>query len=697
MKRRYKKYVAGLLAGVLAGLEAFPAVVLAGPASVDVDEAMYVNLDYYGQISQACVVKGCSLNGLREFTDYGTYQNVENMSTSDVPVIQGDQVQWKLSNPDSERFYYQCEMDASQIQLPWTFDLSYKLNGVPADGEDLAGASGLVEIHIQAQPNEKALEYYRNNMILMVLVPVDLSQCLSLDAPGAQIQNIGDSSAAVFTALPGEEGDYTVRIGSDSFETTGVILAMVPGTLKDLEHIQDLKEAKDTWEEAGDQFYDSLDQMAQAIEDMESGVSQALQGAKDAEGVRENWSAVRDEILAGNDQTLESLGKVSGQMEAMVPHLQTAKDAAETLHEYMGQAVDVLEEMDEPLSKLYTRLSHIQKHTDTLSGEIPQIRNLMLELVELDTQLQANEQLILSSQASLEEALELAEMEYTEEEDEQEEALPEEEPEDSEDSREIDRASASQARASLSPHQTPLVGAAMDQAQVLDTLSQKIALLTQLSEESGKLASTLSGLSEDLSEGAEYSKYLVDSLDVLLLDTVDLYHHLEEDYPDLQQSLTDSQTLVDQTAQALDSAVSTMTVLQNTLKETSPQLDQSLKNTLQGTMALLDQSLSVLDSTRSMRQAGRTMKEVLDQELDRYETENRFLFMDPSASKASFTSEKNQEPRTLQILVRTEEISKEDQEEKVLDAEIPQQSQGIWERICSVFRKMWEAVTGLFQ
>ena len=43
----------------------------------------------------------------------------------------------------------------------------------------------------------------------------------------------------------GEDGDYTVRIGTDSFETTGVIMAMMPGTVEDLEHIKDLKEAKD--------------------------------------------------------------------------------------------------------------------------------------------------------------------------------------------------------------------------------------------------------------------------------------------------------------------------------------------------------------------------------------------------------------------------------------------------------------------
>ena len=129
----------------------------------------------------------------------------------------------------------------------------------------LMSANGLIEINVKATPNDNANLYYRNNMMLMVTVPVDMSKCYSVDADGAQIQSLGSTTAAVFSALPGEEGDYTVRIGTDSFETTGVIMAMAPGTIDDLNHIKDLKEAKDTWKDAGDALYDSLEQMAKRI------------------------------------------------------------------------------------------------------------------------------------------------------------------------------------------------------------------------------------------------------------------------------------------------------------------------------------------------------------------------------------------------------------------------------------------------
>lgn len=70
-----------------------------------------------------------------------------------------------------------------------------------------------------------------------------------------------------------------------------------------------------------------------------------------------------------------------------------------------------------------------------------------------------------------------------------------------------------------------------------------------------------------------------------------------------------------------------------------------------------------------MRQAGRTMKDTIDNELDKFDTDNRFLFMDPSADKVSFTGP-NKPPKTLQIVMRTDEISVDDDTAKTADAEV---------------------------
>lgn len=887
-QRRYGCRRAGALLLALAmipGGGGTSAEVWAAPKAVSADETMYVNLDWYGQPEAVNVVKGCSLNGLRSFTDYGTYLNVENMSTMDAPEISGDQVKWNLSQDAGERFYYKCAMDPEQVELPWNFDISYKLNGVPANADELAGASGLVEIHIEAEPNARARLYDRNNMLLAAAVPVDMSKCRSVEAEGAQTQSLGDTTAVVFTALPGEKGDYTVRIGTDSFETVGVILSMFPGTLEDLEHIKDLKEAKDTWQDAGDELYDSLEQMALSVEDMREGVELAQSGAAAAERARQKWSGAKDSILAGNDQALASLSALSSQMEKMVPHLETAKDAAEVIHSSMNDIVTTLGEMQEPLRKLHTRLRGIKSGASGVAEALPELEADMETLLALDAKLQANEQVILTGLSGLQGTLADLEMDYEEErEDEKEEE--EKESSEKEDSKKADSgkdstgtgggggsgsgsagstgssggpskdaetsggsssgeqtdgqegpengagssaagdsaaaegngtteggadagesgspeggaaaesggaagggtaeedsetaggstseeesgpaggsgaaegsgttgdsasaeggettggsasaegggstgdsaaaesggsggdsASAEESSptgdsASPEPQTAPLAsvekksaprvaapaeGSPYTLAEVAGLLGEKTAALEEIAGRSRSLARSMSNLMDDTADAAEYSQDIVDNLDYLIEDLTALNDSLDTYYPDLQEALDDSARLVERTTEALSSGVSLMTIVQNTLKASSEDMDQAARDSLAAGMQVLDKSLGILDSTEAMRRAGRVMKDTMDGQLDKFDTENRFLFMDPSAEKSSFTSEKNPEPNTLQVVLRTEEISQEESKDGMLDNELSEKQESPLKRMWNVLVKMWQAITDIFR
>lgn len=711
------------------------------PAAVETDETMYVNLDVYGKAQKVNVVKSCSLNGVTDFTDYGNYLAVENMSTQDEPQLGEGEVVWKLPPDRRERFYYKCTLDQEQTALPWNFDVSYKLNGVPTDGEKLAGASGLVEIHIKAEPNEQADLYYRNNMLLLVAVPVDMSKCFSVEAEGSQTQNMGELTAVVFTALPGEEGDYTVRIGSDSFETTGVIMAMTPGTVEDLEHIKDLKEAKDTWQDAGDELYDSLEQMAQSIEDMRGGVDQMQSGLNAAENARQKWRSSKDAILAGNDRSLESLRAMSGQLETLVPHLQTAKEEAEIVHKSMGDIVGTLGEMQEPLGKLYTRLRNIKSSTASMGEQLPDLRDDLGYLIETNAsfQVQTTEalealgQLIGELEEYDDEALEIEvpEIEIPEAQGEEELEEPEasepegsEKPEESEEqekpegSEEPEAPDASEPekdenleinepenentgsqtisravvpKAQIEKREVPFVASSGSQLQ------QLMQMLRKIDKDSRKFTQTAGNLMEDISDSAQYSADLVDNMDFLIEDLTALHDSLDTYYPDLQSALDDLSALTERTTEALNSTTDTLTLVQNTLKASSDEMDVAAKDSLMASMELLNKSLNVLDSTAGIRRAGRTMKDVIDSQLDKFDTENRFLFMDPDAEKVSFTSSKNPEPRTLQVVLRTDEISLENEEHKTLDAETEEPEVSPLKRMWNVLVKMWRSLVDIFK
>ena len=886
MKMKYKRIMAAGMVFVMLCTGTGTAPVYGAQPSVDVDETMYVNLDYYGRVDKINVVKGVGLNGQTEFTDYGTYENVINMSNSIEPVLGDGMVTWQLPEDQRGRFYYKCAVDKGMMVLPWDFDVSYKLNGVPMDGDKLAGASGLIEINVKAEPNDNAGEYYRNNMMLMVAVPVDMSKCYSVEAEGSQTQNLGETTAVVFTALPGEDGDYTVRIGTDSFETIGVIMAMVPGTVEDLEHIKDLKEAKDTWQDAGDELYDSLEQLAKSVENMRQGVNQVRQGMDSAESARQKWSNSKDSILAGNDQTLAALTSVSQQMDTMIPHLQTAKDCAEVVHSSMNDIVNTLGDMQDPLRKLQTRLKNIENSAGGISSDLPELQKTMESIIALDTQLQASQDTLLTYLSLYKSSSTKARRLYDEE-------LDEEELEDMEDvdygtsnggshsssgggssqensqnnnqgndqesgnsggstegkdnpdgsaggsgstdgngstsgtgsgsgntdggtstdgsgtgagsgnttgggstdgsgtgtgsgnttgggstdgstsgsgsgnttgggstdgstngsgsgnttggestngsiagsssgsaaesgdpsgnagsnsgsntpdtgtaiSSAINTGSTGRmaATASIEKKNIPLVSSMDQQAAaqaakaIEQSLYEKVAVLQDLSAQSKSLTDKMANLMDDTSDSAKYSAEIVDNTDYLIEDLKALNDSLDVYYPDLQTALDDSQELVRRTTDALNNGISTLTIIQNTLKDSSDDFDAAARDSLRGSMELLDKSLNILDSTTVMRQAGRTMKDTIDNELDKFDTDNRFLFMDPSADKVSFTSDRNKPPKTLQIVMRTDEISVDDDTAKTADAEVAKAKESPLRRMWNVLVQMWKAMVSIFK
>ena len=690
MKKRYHRLgVMGLAAVMACTGTVLP--VLAGQASVAVDESMYVNLDYYGNIDRVNVVKGCDLNGQTTFTDYGNYTAVTNMSDYTEPVIDGNKVTWNISPDYKGRFYYKGELDAKQVALPWNFDVSYKLNGVPKNADELAGASGLIEIHIDATFNDSAEvnEYYKNNMVLAVAVMVDVNDCYSLEADGAQKQTIGGNSAVVFTALPGEDGDFTVRIGTDSFETSGVFMAMTPLTGSDLEHITDLKEAKDTWKESGDEMHDSMQQMALSIEAMRDGINTLQDGLGSAESARKTWSGAKDSILAGNDRSLETLSAVSDQLEAMIPHIETAKEAADVAHDSLGDIVNTVRDMQDPLSKLHSALKGVRSGSANLADGVQPLNQLMQQIITLDATLQASEQAYVTALGSMGVSLQAIDDDYYLEDDFEIELY------DDRTATPSNAGSGSGSTGSIGGI-SAAAGVTLNQYELLQALVTKKAALEKLAAASNKLASEMSSLLDDVADSARYTAELVDSMDMLTEDTAALYDSMDSYYPDLQASLDDSEELLNRTTDALNTGISTAAIVQNALKNSSDNLDAATRDGIRGTLDLLDKSLSVLDSTASIRHAGVTMKEAIDKEWDDLDGDTRVLNMDPNAEKISFTSSENEEPNSVQIILRTAEISLDDDDE-LLDAEGDTASQSPLRRIWNVLVKMWKAFVEIFK
>jgi len=365
---KWKSIISGILVLIIT-LGYCGGFVCAAEPNVTTDETAYVNLDYYGTVSSVNIVKSCSLNGISQFEDYGAYESVSNMSTHDQPIIENGDVKWNLKSPDyNKRFYYNCKMKNNALTFPWNIDVSYKLNGVPCKAETLAGVSGLVEININVKPNDKAKEYYKNNMMLQAATYVNMEDVYSLEAPGSQLQTAGTYKAVLFTALPGEEDTYTIRVGTKSFKTDGINFMMVPGTLKQFEDIKEIKEAKDKMHDSYNAIYTSMDDVLNNLDGMKQGLGELQAGTAGLEDARKTFSSGKDQMNKYGDTALNDLTATNEQLKNVIPYFKSTKQMIKKLRANINSMKSTIDELKDPLEDTNGSIIAMENDLDSLDG-----------------------------------------------------------------------------------------------------------------------------------------------------------------------------------------------------------------------------------------------------------------------------------------------------------------------------------------
>lgn len=288
--------------------------VLAKAPTPTTDETSYFTLDYYGSVQKMSVVKGVDLNSNTQIVDYGKYSKVTNMSTLNQPEIDSGKLVWDLDEKTApKRFYYEVTPENS-LEIPWKIDVNYKLNGVPAKAEKLAGASGLVAVDVTVTPNNKANIYYRNNFVLMVGMIVDSNKNYSFSAPGSQQMSLGSEQVVFYIALPKQTETFHFEIGTDSFETDGVVMAMTPITLKQMEAIKEIKAHKNNIENAGKAIDSTLNDIFDNMTSMQSGIQTTVNGLNDLNDARQSISNDSSTNINNLNQTKDYLSALQARL-----------------------------------------------------------------------------------------------------------------------------------------------------------------------------------------------------------------------------------------------------------------------------------------------------------------------------------------------------------------------------------------------
>lgn len=695
MKHKFRR----LTAAALALLCVLPQAAQAAAPTIQTDEAVYINLDYYGTPENTRIVKGVSLNGHTEFTDYGNYSDVYNMSTLDEPTLSDGEVSWALSDDGLQRFYYECVPDSStSIQLPWNFDVSYKLNGVPVEAEKCAGADGLIEMNIHAMPNDAAGEYYKNNMMLVCATGIDMSKALSIDAPGAQVQSIGTYKIVMFMGLPGEESTFTVRIGSNSFESMGLVLFMAPATLSSLDILSDMRDIKDRLGSSGDSLYEGLSSMLESMQSMQSGLGALSSGISGINAVRKQLIADRGTIDPQIDAALSSLETLAGKTDSLIPELNSMKTTVTTLGATINSMLGTVQSTTEDVNSYQQLLKDLDATLSNLDDLVSDLQNAsgddLLHILQLQNAVENIKRDVKTLQTHLGTLREKVE------------AL----------NSQISALQIILDNSGLSEPLYSLLSSLLNNASgSLSAIKQSIRALEDiLSDTNGLLGTTDSilnnldeindvlndydGLPQDLiGEGKE--------LTVLADQTLERVHQLIADIPALSASLDEitktTNSAADKCSDLMVTLTKTLTSANELLQSATDNLrsvreksDASLQASLDGLIDVLNRASSSSGSS-SLQDANDSIHGAINDAKKDLEEDTNVLNIDAEAALQSVTSSQNPTPSSLQFILRTKEISTSS-EKDAAQSDASDEDQGVLSRIVNIFKKLFSAVYGVF-
>lgn len=767
-----------LTAALTAGLLAPSAGAVVKPV---LDESYYGTLDYFGSLTEGSVVKSYRTNGNETIIDKGTYDEVLNLTDRTEPSVGNNTVTFHLGEDAPETFYFEGKTSQPYDQMPFNIGLSYRMNGVDTEPEDMAGQTGVGEILLDVTPNSRASEYAQNNYVLMAMAVVRDRDILSLEAEGAQIQKIGDMDAVLFLVLPGEEQHYTLRIGTEDFSFSGFTFLVEPATLSQLDMIADLRAAKEDVEDSYDSITASINTILNSLDGLDNKLVSTASGLDQLNQARQTLSSGKDRVYDEADKMLASMTDLSQSLTPVVKHLQTGKDALAETTTQLNALSATVDDLRPDLKDLKKSLSAVRSDLDDLNDVIQSAKTdtkkLSKLLDDLDDdldQLQDDLKDVSSNTGDLSKALEAVSNSklsgidgmtingYTPEEirvyhdkavalyemasengvtlstkeqyiafvNSQKDTLIKADP--SYEALLTDANIAVLAKLYFEWDEIePQVKEAETFNEMLDDANSSISEVNQMVSAIAKPTSTLLKSLQTLTNNAN-DDLLDDSRDILstlqsLLDTANGYDSeaLHDDLdailktadsllgktdtlleqsktlsdtvtkyePDAQEALDDAIKQVNASVKLLDDLNSFTKTFEDLMKAADPDLDQGTEKSLTGLSSSLKQMASGLGATDSMRQANSDIQALIEDKWEEYTGEkNNMLNMDSQAEMVSLTSEENQSPNSVQIILRTQEIQVDEDAEA--EAAAQAQKTTFWQRVARMFQDFVAIFTG---
>ena len=627
------------------------------------EEVIYVITDAQGNVQ---MVDAVNIFGKGAVTDYGDYSSVKMLNSTEAIQMEDGKVSFTT---DLNKVYYQGTME--NAQLPWNIDISYTLDGASIAPEELAGKSGALKIHIKITQNEECTSNFYDNYALQASLTLDTERCDNICADGATLANVGSDKQISYTVLPGKGLDAEITADVVDFEMDAVEINGIRLNLNieidDAELMDKVNEIMD----AAKDINGGATKLSDGTGDLLSGSSDLCDGT---DTLYDGTSTLKDgtsNLKDGIDEMQTALDTLNAQSSTLTDGSAEVLTALTTIQSSLSDvsmSAEDLETLTESSAAIKKGITSAYKGAKQLSASLSYdsyaaaMKEGGLDLEQLQT---ANTNAIGTLSAQIEELSKSLEMIKS---------IP---------GYDKDAAYAAQA--------------AQLEAQI-NSLSQMVTLLGANNAALGGTSqyfdtvsagaqSLVDGLAELKTSYAAFDKAigdLVDSLSDLTVNMSSLktgIDSLVESYTTLDTGIGDYTdgvaSIVTAYTKIVDGAASLLDGTKD-LYDGAESLKQGTSDLYDGIVTLNDGAVELSDGTKEFYEKTDGMDSEIEDQID----EMLDSITGGDAEVVSFVSDKNEDVTSVQFVIKTAAIEKEDVVEMVVEET---QKQSFWQKLLQLF------------
>ncbi len=280
------------------------------------EEVIYVSLNGDGSVKEIYVVNIFELDKDGKIIDFGEYETLRNMTTTDELGYSNSTV---TVDAKAGKLYYEGKLKSNVI--PWNISIKYYMNDKEYTAKDIAGKSGNFRLELVVTKNENYEGNFFEGYALQTSFTLDTKKCKNIVAEGATLANVGSDKQITYTILPGQGANIEVTAKATDFEMSAISLNGVKlrigieindDSINELINkistaIKDIDDGAGKLNDGAGQIYDGTSTLKDKVGEMYNGVGQLTTGSSSLSNGLADITSKNKVILDGAMTVFESL------------------------------------------------------------------------------------------------------------------------------------------------------------------------------------------------------------------------------------------------------------------------------------------------------------------------------------------------------------------------------------------------------